>query len=210
MKLFSRRAQLTGPPSESMAWAADIRAFAAGKLDREIALWSALFGAPLGSVLWVMRVEGIADLNAITTTLMGDEAYHGHLAKGQEFITPPGDDMLAQPIHGELGEQSPPVGAMAMVTTATIANGAYADAFAWGVDMAQYVESVTGAPTMFLSNQFGPFGGVTWVGVLPDGAAVDDANAKMIADDGYLTRLAGAKDLFIPGSGNQSLITRIA
>jgi hypothetical protein len=63
---------------------------------------------------------------------------------------------------------------------------------------------------MFLVGQFGAFGNVTWIGGAPDAATVDQANATMNGDAEYMKRLSDSKDLFIPGSGMQGLVTRIA
>lgn len=210
MKLFSRRVHLVGPPAETMAYATDMCAYVTDKIGREVALWAAGFGAPLGTMLFSMRVEGIADLSASTEGLMADPEYHAKLAAGAQFTGAPAEDALGTPIRGELGNESPPVGAYAAVTTAQIANGKYADAFGWAVEIAGHVESVTGTPTMVLSSQYGAFGTVTWIGAVADAAAVDASNDALMGDEGYMTMLAAAEDLFVPGSGQQVLIQRIA
>ena len=91
-----------------------------------------------------------------------------------------------------------------------IANGAYEEAFAWGADMAEYAAGLTGVPEMFLASQFGAFGAVSWIAVAPDAATVDRANAALNGDAEYMKRLGAAKDLFLPGSGMQGLVTRVA
>jgi len=209
MQLFTRTISLAGPFDEMMAFAAGMRELVSDRSGREIALWSVSFGAPIGTLIYSARVEGIADLQAIGATLMGDAEYHAKLAAGRHLGTAPPVDGLATPIHGELGAV-PPVGSVGVVTTATIANGKYAEAIGWGVEMAQYVESVIGSPTLFLMPDFGGFGQVTWISVTPDGASADAAGQKVNADAGYLGKIAAAGDLFAQGSGHRSLLTRIA
>lgn len=210
MQLFSRLVTLTGPPAASTAYAIEMRDYAAKATGRDIALWTAQFGAPVGTVSYAMRVEGLADLQAATATLLADAEYLERLAAGQEFIGGPPTDNLSQPLFGELGEASPPVGSVAMVTTATMSAGRYGKAIAWGIDMAQHVSAVGGMPTMFLVGSFGQFGSVAWIAVAPDMASVDAAGAAVNADAAYMEKLDGAGDLFLAGSGDRALLTRIA
>ena len=210
MKLFSRRVHLVGPPAETVAYATDMCAYVNDKIGREVALWAAVFGAPLGSMIYTMRVEGVADLAAASEGLLADPDYHAKLAAGAAFAGAPAEDSIGTPIRGELGGEAPPVGTYAAVTTAQIANGKYAEAFGWAVEVAGHVESTTGMPTMVLSSQYGPFGTVNWIAGGADAAAVDAANAALMGDEGYMKMLVAAGDLFVPGSGHQALISRIA
>ena len=118
-------------------------------------------------------------------------------------------DSLGEPIHGELGDP-PPVGSVVLVNTAEIAPGKYADAFAWGVGVAQHVESVTGTPVGFMRDLFGPFGQVTWISGHADAAAADAANAAMNGDEGYTKMLGDIGGMFVENSGHASMATRIA
>ena len=154
MQLFSRQIQLSGPLAETMAYATDLQAHASAVGGREIALWSTVFGAPLGTMTYAVRVEGIADLQALSAQILGDAEYHAKLAKGVDYAVGTAEDRLFQPLNAEFGDP-PPVGSLALVTSAVIANGAYEKAFAWGIDMAQHATSVSGIPTLFLAEQYG-------------------------------------------------------
>lgn len=209
MDLFSRRVMTAGPPADVLAYAVDMRNYVAEKTGQDIGLWSAGFGAPVGAMAYTMRVDGVAGLQAITSSFVEDPEYHAKLAKGRDFIAAPSEDSLAHPIHGGDGDP-PPVGSVAMVTTAVIGNGAYAQAIQWGVEMAQHAESVTGMPTAFMMSAFGTFGQVSWIGISPDAAAVDAAGEKLNSDADYINKLGAVGDLFVPGSGHRSLLTRVA
>jgi hypothetical protein len=209
MQLFNRVVLINGPLAEAAGWAADMRAFVAEKSGREIALWSVLFGAPLGTMVYSARVDGVADLLSIGAALEGDADYHTMLAGGRQFSAAPPVDQLSTPVSGELGE-APPVGSVAVVTTASIANGAYTEAITWSVEMAKYVEGVTGFRSTFLIDDFGPFGQVRWIGVAPDAAASDAAGQKLNADPGYLEKLGAVGGLFAEGSGHRGLAVRVA
>ena len=209
MQLFTRQVQLSGPFADTMAYATDMTAHVSGLTGREIALWSTVFGAPLGTLTYTVRVDGVADLQTISAQVLADAEYHAKLAKGAEYAVGNAEDRLLQPLNAELGDP-PPVGSMAVVTTALMANGAYEKAIAWSLDMAQHATSVTGIPTLFVAEQYGPFGSVGWIGVAADGAAVDAANAALNGDADYLKKLGAAGELFVEGSGHRVLSTRVA
>jgi hypothetical protein len=210
MHLFSRAVHLVGPPADTMTYAADMRRHVADATGRDISLWAAMIGAPLGSMVYSMWVDGLADLQQATEVLTTDAAYHEKIAAGRQYAGAPSEDNLATPIYGAPGDQSPPVGTLASITTAVMAAGRYSDAIAWGLDVSQHVESLTGLPTMFLTNDFGPFGRVTWIGVMPDGASADSSMAAVNGDGDYLAKLHAAGDLFVEGSGHRMLIGRVA
>lgn len=209
MQLFSRSVMLTGPFAEVNAWASDMRQYVSDKTGREVGLWSVMFGAPLGTMVYTARLEGLAELQSIGEQLTGDADYHAKLASGRDFSASPPVDQLSTPIYGELGDP-PPVGSVAIVTTASIANGAYAEALKWSVEIAQYVEGVTGFRSTFLMDDYGPFGQVRWIGIAPDAAAADAAGQKLNADAGYVDKLGATGKLFAQGSGQRGLAMRVA
>ncbi len=193
-----------------MAWAVEMNAYVSKKSGRPLALWSAGFGYPVGTVVWSLPVDSHADLRAAFDGLREDDGYYALLEKGAAFVTSPMVDTLREVVHGAPTPGGRPVGSVALLTTATMSADKGADAVAWGVEMASYVTSVTGDPSMFLLDSYGTFGQATWIGAAADMAAVDAAGAKMQTDPGYLKRLAASGGLFIPGSGHRSLATRMA
>jgi hypothetical protein len=209
MQLFTRQVMTAGPEADALAWATDMAAAASAKMGTEVALWRAGFGAPIGAMAFTTRVEGIADLMAKAAPLADDADYQAKLAKGAEIVVGPPQDSLATPLHGDLGDP-PPVGAMAVVTNAVIANGRYAEAVGWGIDVAQHVTSLTGMPVGLMMQEYGAFGQLTWIGVGADAAAIDASAAATNGDAEYVQKLSAAGDLFVPGSGQRSLVTRVA
>jgi hypothetical protein len=210
MQLFSRRVMLAGPPAELLEFSSHIRQWVSNKIDREIALWSATFGAPLGTMLYAMPVEGLGDMAQISDTLLGDPEYHAELAKGQHLQAAPAEDSLVEVLHGELGEERPPVGSVVVSTTATIATGKYEEAIAWCLDMAQHGEQVTGSPLMFGINRAGQFGNCGFIAVYADGAGADAANAALNADAEYMKKMGDLQGLFVEGSGHRMIGRRVA
>lgn len=207
MKLFTRQIMTVG--AAAVDWATETRAAASEKMGIEISLWAAGFGAPIGAMAFTARVEGIADLAAKAAPLADDAAYQDLLARGADLMVGPPSDSLATPLHGDLGDP-PAVGSFAAVTSAAVANGKYAEAIGWGVEVAQHVTTVTGTPVGLMMQEYGQFGVLTWIGVSADAAGVDASMEAMNGDAAYIAKLSEAGDMFVPGSGNRSLVTRIA
>jgi hypothetical protein len=209
MNLFSRTVHLSGPVSAITAHALGLREYVTKKTGNEVALWSVGFGAPLGTVVYTARVDGHAGLAAMTASLGGDADYEALLAKGADFVTGPAVDAMREPLDGSDLGQSPPVGSVAVITTAVIANGKYVEGIGWGLDVAAHVTKTSGMPVGFYMDMYGAFGQVTWIGVGADFAAADASNAKLNADAEYINKLSAAGDLFVEGVSHRSLAVRI-
>ena len=209
MDLFSRRVLMTGSPADYTAWAVDMCGYVNQKVDNPVSLWSVGFGAPVGAMVYSTWVDGLANVQANFAALAEDAAYMKKIADAQSMAGGPSEDNLAQVIHGERGEPAP-VGSVATITTAVIANGAYATAIGWGVEMAQLGEKITGLPSVFLMNRYGTFGEVMWIFVTPDAASSDEAGNAVNADADYMSKLEAVGDLFVPGSGHRSMPTDAA
>jgi hypothetical protein len=209
MLFFSRVATLTGSPRRAMPWATNITQYVNEHGSIPITCWAGSFGYPIGTVAWSAMVESQAQLFAGTSQLLADEGYLDLLDSAAELITTPGRDLLREVVYGQPGDP-PPVGSVAVVTTATAIVDRLADAVGWAIEIGQFVESTVGAPIAVLTDVFGTMGGITWIGSQPDFAAGDAARAKLAANADYLKHIAGSKDLFIPGSGHIGQVTRIA
>ena len=208
MHLFTRTITMTGSLPKAMAYATDIRAHASTLVGQDIGLWMANFGAPHGTMVYSARVDGLAHLAEMNTTLMSDQSYLDKLDAGAEFRGP-GADALARPLNAELTDDTPPIGAVAMVTTATPAYGRATDAVEWGLEIAAHIGDVGGVPVMVLAGAFGEFGQLGWLTVAPDAATAQSATDAVTADEGYIKMLNDGGDLFVPGA-HRMMTTRIA
>lgn len=209
MLLFTRLVTLTGSPRKSMSFAVGITEYVNAHGPLPVTCWATTFGRPIGTVGWSTMVESQSALAAATGGLLADPGYLDLLDGAADLVTTPGEDLLREVIYGTPGE-SPAIGAVVAITTATAIVDRMADALGWSVEIGQHVESVIGTPVAVLTDVFGTMGGIAWIGVQPDVAAADAARAKLNADGDYLKHIAGSKDLFIPGSGHLSQATRIA
>jgi hypothetical protein len=209
MSLFSRSVLMTGPATAVAEFALGVREYVTKKIGTEVSLWSMQFGGPVGTMVYSVRVDGHAGLAAITAPLVDDSKYEAMLTKGAEFLAGPPVDMLREPLDGASGGDPPPLGAVAVITTAIIGNGKYAEAIGWGLDTAAHATKVSGMPVAFYSDLYGPFGQVTWIGVSPDMASLDAANAKINSDAAYIGKLSAAGDLFVPGAAHRAMAVRV-
>jgi hypothetical protein len=209
MYLFSRVATLRGGERRSLEWAVETCGYVNDHSDHDVQLWRADFGFPVGTFAWTTWAESHAHLNAGFASLLDDDGYHSLIDEGTELLAGPPEDALRQIVYGERREV-PAVGAVTTVTTAIMAGGRYGDALPWGTEMAQLVEEIIKMPTLFLADVYGTFGQVTWLSTAPDLASADTASQAINLDEEYLKRLGDVGDLFVPGSGQRALATRVA
>ena len=209
MLLFTRLVTLTGSPRKSMPWAMQITEYVNSHGSLPVTCWAGTFGYPIGTMAWSTMVESQAALAAATGGLVVDPGYLDLIESAADLVTTPGQDLLREVVYGTPGDP-PPIGSIVTVTTATAIVDRMADAVGWGVEIAQHVENVIGAPVALLTDVFGTLGGVAWISAQPDAAAADAARGKLNADGDYLSKVAGSKGLFIEGSGHLSQATRIA
>ncbi len=209
MQIYSRTLGTMGPQDEIMAWATDITAYVSEKSGNEVALWTPVFGWPLGTLGWSMRVDGVTGMQAAFAPVLEDPDYFAKVATAREWVHTPAEDRFVTPLTGELGDP-PPVGSMVTITTAVMAGGRYGEAIGWGLEMAARVQEVSGLPTIFGTEEFGTFGTVQWIAGAADAAGADAARDAINTDDTYLEMLSSVGELFLPGSGHRSLLTRVA
>ena len=210
MMQFTRMLTLRGPQSETMAWAAEITAEVNAKTGLEVTCWASTFGQPLGTVIWSTMVDSHDHLFTALSKTQGDAAYAATVAKAADWITTPGQDALRSMVsmHGEMPASA--VGSVAFATRAVIANGKLAEAMAWSDEVAEYASKLTGVGVALLSDLYGMFGAISWLGVLPNMAAADSMQAVTMADAGYMQRMMAAGDLFLPAMSGRALAVRIA
>ena len=209
MLLFSRVVTLTGSPRKVMPWVMGITEYVNAHGTLPVTCWVGNFGYPIGTVAWSALVESQAALAAATGPLLADSGYLDLLDTAADLISTPGQDLLREIVYGTPGDP-PPLGAVGAITTATAIADRLPEAIGWAVEMAQFVESTIGSPVALLTDVYGTLGGVTWIGVSADAAASDAARANLSGNADYMKRVAGSKDLFIPGSGQVSQVVRIA
>jgi hypothetical protein len=208
MHLFTRQGRFAPDQvEEGLVYAAALAQYVNQKTGLEVIPWTALYGAPVGTVSWSARVESQAAMGAAGAKLQADTGYRERVSANAHRFEGPVDDALGQ-ILAFSGER-PAAPQLATITIAECAGGRLADATAWGVDIMQYSAKVTGAAASVGRGIYGSFGTLVWIALYESLDEVDAADAATSTDPGYLERLDQAGDFFRPGSATQRLIQRI-
>lgn len=185
MYLFSRRARLAnGRRRDAIAWATGITETANRLTGLPISLYAQVYSPGFGTVSWTAFVPDLTALEAAGDKLTIDDEYAAQTDAGAEFTVGGLEDTLFQVIHGE-PDPSREVNYVSAVQ-AVCANGHIARGMAVGVEIAQRVEAVTGAPTLFVANSTGVYGGVGWLTGYADVAALEAAEQAIAGDPDFV------------------------
>jgi hypothetical protein len=163
--------------------------------------WVVSSGAPIGSFGISTRVEGNAQLMDFQQKLAASKAYQTQAVKAGDVLFTPATTSLSQIVGfaGEQGEPAPVVN----LTQSTIVGGHLGEALGWSMEVLEYVHSVTGMRGLLTSLSAGGFFDVMWIFSAQTGAELDDANAKLMADKGYIGLIDKAGGLFVPGAATR-------
>jgi hypothetical protein len=173
----------------------------------EVNVFTARFGAPLGSVTWSTRTESMVELQGITDKLMADSGYLEMLESMNGLFMAPAEDRLSRVLTAPIeGATSKYYG----ITRAAMANGKQADAVAFGIRTAEYIGKSLGTMSAFTTSAYGGFNDVSWIVAFDAEADVDAFDDWQMSDSGYHEIVAEAGDLFVENSGHTTLIERIS
>ena len=200
---------MSGPVAEVGAHMLALRDHVSSRLGSEVALWSVLFGEPVGTFVFTTRIDGIAGVQAMGASLADDAEFAALLAKGDAWSTGAPVDRMRESLSGEDNAGLPPVGSVATVTTAVMNGGKYGAAVTWGLEVAALVEKITGTPVDLSMGAYGEMGQLGWIGFAADATTADAANAKISADAEYMAKIDGSDGLFVPGSAHRRVAVRI-
>jgi hypothetical protein len=208
MYLFTRSWRMDAEHvTKATAWVGEITEMGRKVTGMPIDAWTAVLSPELGTVVWSMWAESIAQIQNAGDQLAADSGYLKSVEKGADYFDGAASDGLAALVHGSLDVEGKDeyVG----VATATLATGHLQDGVAAGIEIADHVTKVTGENTLFLVNTTGLFGGVAWITPNADIAAVDAGEAALMADTGWLPLLDRVGSVFNPGAA-QALFRRLA
>lgn len=186
MYLFSRRRRIDpGHVTKAMEWTVEATGKAREVTGLGIDAWMAVMSPELGTVVWSLWAEHMAEIEAAGDALAADEHYRKLVEKGDDYFDGPIEDQLATMVHGTLDPDGPVANYVAVVE-ATAANGRLSTAIASGIEVAEFATRVGGQNTGFLVNSTGAYGGVAWITGSPDIATVEASEAALMADPAWL------------------------
>lgn len=208
MYLFSRTTLATlGKQFEAVPKAVEIAATASSIMGLDVNTFVARFGAPQGTVMWSVMAESHAQMQEATDKLMADSGYIDAVEGMTGLFMTPAEDRFSRFVSDV------PADAAGKryygVTRAQMADGKYAEAIAFGLEIRQYVSDSSGLPAAFLKAAYGGFSDVTWILGADSMDEIDAYQDWQMSDQGYLDRLNQAAGLFLPGTGENSLIEKV-
>ena len=147
--------------------------------------WSSMFSPDLGTVVWAVFAEDLATLEQANDKLAVSDSFIDLVDRGAKLFAGPASDSLAQVIIGEI-DPAAPTPQYVSVARAVGANGQLRAALAGGVEIAETSTRITGVPSMFLVDTTGPYGGCAWMSGFADVGALQQTEAALAADAGWL------------------------
>ncbi len=170
-----------------------------------INLYRVVFGFPVGTVLFSCRLESQAALGDVFAKLFVNPGYTQAVQDASNVFEGSATDALTSVVSSSLTAPKPIVWA----TQATIANGKFAEAMALGVEIQGFVSGLSGLPTAFCSDTYGPYGQVRWLTSADTMADMDHVGEVLSTSAQFATMLDRAGECFLPGSGMNALIQKI-
>lgn len=193
-----------------MAWATEMAERVNALTDLDVALYGLVYSPGVGTAVWTTFVPDLTALEAAGDKLLLDEDYNQAAARGAALTTGTLDDQLMQIVHGE----PDPTRDVQYVTAvrAVCSAGNIAAGVGVGVEIAQAAERVTGAPTMFVIDTTGTYGGVGWITGHESAQAMEQAEQALMADPTWLAMIdekAGGVYLSDPSTTTQLIYRRM-
>ena len=208
MYLFTRINTMSAARArDAIHFAGEITDYVNSHSELDVTAHSFLFGRPTGTLAWSCTVERHAQIIAAENALNGDDSYMDRPAKATELFLGPPEDAFREILHAAGDMDAPPRFTSAVLATCNADR--MGDAMAWGVEMAELVNAVSGRPCAFLGDAYGAFGGVAWLTAFEDADSIDDLRGQLQADDRYLSKMSASTGLFVPGTGRTSLLQRV-
>ena len=210
MYLFSRSRQIKPNKfGEGLAAVGEITAAVRSITGRELNAWAPVLSPELGTIVWAMWAETMAELVETGDKLAASADFTKVLDKSDDAFHGPLVDGIATLVHGAPDVDADPPEYVG-VATAIAAPGHLTDAISYGIEIAEHAKKTTGEDTLFTVNATGPYGGVSWVSLSADIATADAGQAALMADTSWLQLIDRAGSSYTANTATQSILRRIA
>ena len=194
-----------GKTAAAMTFAIEVAAKVTSITDIPLNVYRGNFGGPLGTILWSSRYESQAQAFEVEAKVLGNASYLAMVDSATDLFLPTVTDGLTEIVSTSMAAPA----ALVAVTMATIANGKIAEAMELGVAIQAAVAKATGLGTAFCADVYGTYGGVRWILGGGSIADLDKARAAMNTDTALQALVGKAGDVYLAGSGQNSLLTKI-
>jgi len=166
--------------------------------------WAVVTGRPFGTHVLSSRFEGMADL-VEAQQKVGASADFQNLSTGLTgVLAGPAETNTNEVVHatGEPGDPKP----LITITQATMSGGQIGATMAWSTNVMDYATELTGAGGIVATSTAGTMFQVTWMAGVDSAAQLDEVNATLNTDAGYLELMDAGGGMFIPGSAERVVI----
>lgn len=172
----------------------------------DIHLWAVRFGRPLGTLMWSTRLESQAELMAANEKMAVDPGYLEMAASFGDLFEGEGEDRLVRLVSGT---PSPAPKRYLAITEASMAEGKYREAMAWGAEMQAFVAEQSGLVSVFGAATYGGFADLVWLLGADSMEELDRFDDWRMATAEYHDRIHAATGLFVESSGQNGLIEKL-
>ncbi len=175
-------------------------------IGRPVFTWSTIFGPEPLTVMWTARVEHLAEVLAADDALAADDGFNEWAEQNNALFASPLVGVVSQVVHGApTGEPKPFIA----LTRGVAANGAFSEAMATGVELAETFTRLTGQETLFITSVTGDYGGAAWIVAADNLDEVEAANATLAASDEWRKLVDRAGHCYTPGT-TTTMLRRLA
>jgi hypothetical protein len=212
MYLFSRTARLgEGNPQKQLDWALRITEKVNQISEVPVQLWTTVFSATSGRLVWTATVENLLELETVESKLLADSGYVTLVEEGGAHSSgDPIDDNLLQFVHAD--PRSAEIDARYATTVqATMAPGGLVRGIELGVETAQRAAEITGCPTSFCLGATGIYGSVEWITVYASIDELQRGQEALAADSSFSEKVdQELSKVYLPGVAVQTAFRKIA
>ena len=172
----------------------------------QVFVWSTMFSAPVGTVVWSCRVDQLDDLITAQDALFASDEFDKFIRDRDELFVGSLADTVSQVIHGAPTEGP---GAFIQTVAAVCANGSLSEGMHTAIELADAAKRVTGRSTMVVTPVAGTYGAMGWITSFDDLASMQAANDKLTADADWLKLVDRAGHVYAPGT-QATILRRIS
>jgi hypothetical protein len=186
MFLFTRSGRFApGANREVVSFVGEVTEKVRQETGMDVHAWSSTLSPDLGTVVWATFAEDLEHLEQANDKLTMSDSFIDLADRGAGLFAGPLSDSLAQVVSGEI-DPSAPTPNYVLSARAVAANGQLRAALAGGVEIAEAATRITGVPTLFLVSATGAYGGCAWSSGFTDIGQLEQAEAALMADDGWI------------------------
>jgi len=206
MYIFARTREIhPAHARDGVAAAVEAGARANAITGLQIFVWSTLFSAPVGTVVWSCRVDQLDELITAQDALFASDEFDSFIRERDDLFVGPLADTVSEVVYGAPTEGP---GAFVQTVRAVCANGSLSEGLHTGIELAEAAKRITGRSTMVVTPVAGTYGSVGWISSFDDLGSMAAANAQLAADADWLKLVDRAGHVYAPGT-DATILRRI-